>query len=172
MKKQELFIALKLLAYGRKPWTYESIAQSLNIGIASLHRSIKALAFADLFNSEYMCISCIAFEEFLLHGVKYVFPVKVGAVARGMLTAHSAPAFKGSFKANLQEAFVWPHNNSDDKGFLIEPLYPTAPEASLNDPELYKLLACVDVLRIGRAREKVIAVDLLKKVFNDYDKRP
>ncbi|MFH0918862.1 MAG: hypothetical protein V1913_00755 [Fibrobacterota bacterium] len=172
MKSQELFVALKLLAYGRKPWNYEEIAQSLKIGAASLHRSVKALTFAELFNNAYRCINSVALEEFLLHGVKYVFPVRVGAVVRGMLTAHSAPAFKASFKASPQDTYVWPHNNSDNRGFSVEPLYPAAAVASLNDPNLYKLLACVDVLRIGKAREKTIAIDLLKKAFVDYDKQP
>ncbi|MBL8027644.1 MAG: hypothetical protein JNL74_14580 [Fibrobacteres bacterium] len=172
MKSQELFVALKLLAYGRKPWIYEEIAQSLKIGVASLHRSVKALAYADLFNIEYMCINCAAFEEFLLHGVKYVFPAKPGAIVRGMPTAHSAPAFKSIFKASTQDFYVWPHNNFDNKGVSVEPLYSSAPEASLNDPKLYSLLACIDILRIGKAREKVIAINLLKKIFTEYDQRP
>ncbi|OGJ87065.1 MAG: hypothetical protein A2268_15255 [Candidatus Raymondbacteria bacterium RifOxyA12_full_50_37] len=172
MKPQEIFVALKLLAYGRKPWNYEEIAQSLKISPSNLHRSVKALAFSGLFIEEYKCLNNSLLEEFLLHGVKVVFPVKAGGVVRGMLTAHSAPAFKDSFKPNPQDAYVWPDANSENKGFSVEPLYKAAPAASSLDADLYGLLACVDVLRIGKARERNIAVELLKKAFADYGKLP
>ena len=172
MKPQEMLVALKLLAYGRKPWNYEDIAQSLGISPSNLHRSVKALAFAGLFIEEYKALNNPSLEEFLLHGAKYVFPVKVGGIVRGMLTSHSAPAFANSFNANPQDAYVWPDANSKDKGFSVAPIYKTAPEASRLDPKLYELLACLDALRIGRAREKNIAEGLLKKSFLNYGKLP
>lgn len=172
MKPQEIFIALKLLAFGRKPWSYEEIAQSLYISPSNLHRSVRALAFSGLFIPEYKCLNNSSLEEFLLHGVKYVFPVKTGGIVRGMLAAHSAPAFADSFKPNPQDTYVWPDANSENKGFSIEPLYKTAPAASLLDLKLYELLACADVLRIGRAREKNIAIEILDKTFLNYGKLP
>jgi hypothetical protein len=42
-------------------------------------------------------------------------------------------------------------------------LYVSVPEAVLKDEVLYELLALVDALRVGRAREKEIAVAELKK---------
>ena len=39
----------------------------------------------------------------------------------------------------------------------LEPLYKTAPAAALRDPTLYELLALVDAIRDGRARERKIA---------------
>jgi hypothetical protein len=42
-------------------------------------------------------------------------------------------------------------------GIALEPLYKTVPEASLRDPSLYELLALVDAIRDGRARERKIA---------------
>ena len=37
------------------------------------------------------------------------------------------------------------------------------PKAVLNDPDLYELLALVDVMRIGRARERRLAEQHLKR---------
>jgi hypothetical protein len=34
-------------------------------------------------------------EEFLIHGLKYVFPAYPGALVRGVPTAHSAEPLKG-----------------------------------------------------------------------------
>lgn len=39
----------------------------------------------------------------------------------------------------------------------FEPLHKTVPEAAAKDPVLYELLALIDGLRDGRARERQIA---------------
>jgi hypothetical protein len=44
------------------------------------------------------------------------------------------------------------------RGHSIIPLYPSVPEAALKDEKLHELLALTDALRVGRAREKEIAV--------------
>jgi hypothetical protein len=44
----------------------------------------------------------------------------------------------------------------------FSPLYKNVPEAARRDPKLYELLALVDAIRDGRAREREIAIDELK----------
>ena len=44
----------------------------------------------------------------------------------------------------------------------------TKPEAALQDDELYQLLVIADTLRLGRAREKEIAIEELSKYINRY----
>jgi len=39
----------------------------------------------------------------------------------------------------------------------VQPLHPGVPGAAQRDPVLYDLLALVDALRIGRARERALA---------------
>ncbi len=41
--------------------------------------------------------------------------------------------------------------------------YPSVPEAVLKDEKLYELLAITDAIRVGRTREKELAVEYLKK---------
>ena len=43
------------------------------------------------------------------------------------------------------------------------PLYNSVPEASLKDEKLHELLALIDALRVGRARERAI-VELKKRL--------
>jgi hypothetical protein len=43
------------------------------------------------------------------------------------------------------------------QGPAIQPLYPSVPGAARRLPELYDLLALVDALRTGRARERAMA---------------
>jgi hypothetical protein len=58
---------------------------------------------------------------------------------------------------------VWPHPEGDVRGEGFEPLYPSAVDAARRDGKLYECLALVDALRVGRAREKNLAIDLLAK---------
>jgi hypothetical protein len=43
----------------------------------------------------------------------------------------------------------------------IEPIYKTAPDAALQDPELYEFLALIDALQIGTSREQQFAKQYL-----------
>ena len=63
----------------------------------------------------------------------------------------------------LPNAIVWPHPEGEVRGESLEPLYPSVVEAARRDQELYECLALVDALRIGRARERKLAIDLLAK---------
>jgi hypothetical protein len=58
---------------------------------------------------------------------------------------------------------VWPDANGEYRGLEFAPLYRSAPQAAKRDPVLYELLALVDAVRGGRARERQIAGDELKK---------
>lgn len=50
------------------------------------------------------------------------------------------------------------------RGHGIAPLYSSVPEAAGQNDNLYELLALADALRIGRARERDLAVNELKKL--------
>ena len=52
------------------------------------------------------------------------------------------------------------------RGLGIEPLYPTAPGAALRNEKLYELLALVDALRAGRARERTFAEQRFMKILS------
>ena len=58
---------------------------------------------------------------------------------------------------------VWPHPEGDVRGEGLEPLYPSAVDAARRDGRLYECLALVDAIRVGRAREKALAIELLAK---------
>ena len=58
---------------------------------------------------------------------------------------------------------MWPDARGNNKGLEVSPLFKTVGHAVRRDPELYALLALVDAIRIGSARESNLAKDLLKK---------
>lgn len=59
--------------------------------------------------------------------------------------------------------YVWPYGKGTVRGESIEPLHPQVPEACLKDPMLYEYLALCDALRVGRTRERNIAIQELKR---------
>jgi hypothetical protein len=48
------------------------------------------------------------------------------------------------------------------RGESFGPLYKSAPKAARQDAQLYELLALVDAIRAGRARERRLAAEMLE----------
>ncbi len=96
-------------------------------------------------------------------GVQYVFPQQPGPIVRGMATAHSHPSMQHTFISDVK--FVWPYENGTEIGQAIEPFYEKQIKSSLEDDQLYLLLALIDMIWIGRAREVRLAKENLKKIF-------
>ena len=101
-----------------------------------------------------------AMAEFTLHGAKYAFPGVRLPQAVGVPTSHSAPAFAGKFAPGSSD-FVWPHPNGSVRGIGVEPLHPSVPFAAMQDAKLYEMLALFDALRVGKARERNMAMERL-----------
>ena len=98
-----------------------------------------------------------AVEEFLIYGLKYVFPAQRGEVTRGIPTAHAAPPLNRHFAPGADLPPVWPDPEGEVRGTSLDPLHKMVPAAVRKDPALYELLALVEALRDGRARERQLA---------------
>ena len=66
------------------------------------------------------------------------------------------------------ESYVWQNKKGSSRGSSIIPLYITVPEAVQKDAELYKLLVIADTLRIGKTREREVALRELDKYLKQY----
>ncbi|WP_295803568.1 hypothetical protein [uncultured Microbulbifer sp.] len=104
-----------------------------------------------------------ALYEFIVYGIRYVFPAKPGRLTRGVATAFAAPVLRDKLMSAGDLQPVWPDAIGDIKGLEVEPLFKSAVFASRKDPEMYALLALVDAIRIGQARERNLASDLLRQ---------
>ncbi|WP_181432102.1 MarR family transcriptional regulator [Pseudomonas jessenii] len=96
------------------------------------------------------------------HALKYFFPVKPGAMVRGIPTGFAAPALSKSIKSAGGLIPVWPDALGTERGQAIVPLYKTVPEAVKKDRILYHYLALADAIRLGGPRESGVAVNILK----------
>jgi len=96
-------------------------------------------------------------EEFLICCVKYVFPPVHGGPTRGIPTGYAAPPLLHQIVQPGKPPPVWPYSEGPVRGFELTPLYKSVPAAALKDQRLYELLALLDAIRDGRARERRLA---------------
>lgn len=160
LKPQDVVILLKLVVLGPRPWTYQRLAEELSMSQSEVHAGVRRAVAARLMNDATTAggrVNYLALREFLIHGVRYAYPPKRGALTRGMPTGYAAPPLNRVIAPSSDPPPVWPYAEGTVRGLSLEPLYPSVPAAALRDPKLYELLALVDALRDGRARERSIA---------------
>jgi len=159
LRPQDILVLAKLLTYrGRRP-PIAQLGIDLSISSSEVHAALKRLALSRLVSSDLDGNQPLlqAVEEFLVHGVKYAFPAKRGEVTRGVPTSYAALPLSKDIEPGSELAPVWPFPEGTLRGVSLEPLYKTAPHAALRDQSLYELLALIDALREGRARERKLA---------------
>ncbi len=171
LKPQELLVLLKASAHPARQFTFAALAQELSMSAAEVHASVKRATAAGLVNmrgkGDWSPVRS-ALQEFLVHGARYAFPAEAGPVKRGVPTAHGAEPLAGLLH-DPGDAPVWAHPEGSARGPSISPIYRTAPQAALADPGLHRLLALLDALRIGRARERELATKLLADALKPLD---
>jgi len=158
LKPQDVVVLAKLLTYSGKRPSMAQVGVDLALSPSEVHAALKRLAASHLVSEDFNESRPLleAAEEFLVHGVKYMFPAKRGEVTRGMLTSYAAPPLNAEIVGSDLPS-VWPSPEGEHRGAGLEPLYKTVPIAARRDPHLYEILALLDALRDGRARERRLA---------------
>lgn len=140
---------------------FAELSATIGLSVGECHNAVRRLAMAGLLvpNSRRPVTELLA--RFLAHGVPHAFPPMVGQPSIGVPSAHSASVFSG--KVASDERFVWPDADGTERGLALVPLFPRAAETAKRNPALYDLLAIVDALRVGSARERKVAEELLRE---------
>jgi hypothetical protein len=188
MKSQDIVVLLKLLSLqdqelktgadqlrseslGGDPYSVRNLEALLGISKTEIAQSIKrsiasGIARKDSRSNEPRPHRRNLFE-FLIHGLRFVFPARLGAIQRGLPTAFAAPMLKDLLVSGGTYDYVWPHAGGQQMGQTIDPLFKSVPDAALRDEQLYEYLALADAVRIGNQREVGLATDHLKsKILN------
>lgn len=160
MKPQDIVLLLKVIALNSDNWQQIPLAQSLKMSQSEVSQSVARSKYASLLDDSGKRVMRQALMDFLQYGMAVVFPVKPGAVVRGLPTAHSAAPLNKEISSG--EEYVWPYAKGQVRGHGIVPLYSSVPQAAMEDEKLYALLALADALRVGRAREKNLAIKEMK----------
>lgn len=187
MKSQDLVVLLKLAslqdegeqrdihlrtkAKGDDPYSARGLEAELGISKSEVNASIRrsldsGLAVRDRRNG-HPVPNRKNLYGFITHGLKFVFPVRPGAMMRGLPTAFAAPMLAGELIRGGQYDYVWPAADGEVMGQSVEPLFKSVPDAALKDLRLYEYLALVDAVRLGNPRESGLASQKLsERLFN------
>ena len=163
LKPHDIYVLLKLVSLGEFHWTYAGLSDSLFMSLSEVHAAIKRALVARLYDDLRRMPIRKALEEYLIHGVKYAYPPDRGGLTRGIPTSYAAPPLNQMVSSSDDLPPVWPDPEGNVRGMEFSPLHKSAPKAAAVDHKLYELLALVDAIRDGRARERDLAVREIQK---------
>ena len=154
----DLLVILKLAALGSPLAPARLVAKEIGLSESAVALSLHRLETRGLLveEGEHRRINKLALRRCLEQTVRWIAPAELGAAELGLLTAHSAPLLASRLIGD-DDPVVIPLPGGPARGRAVSPLHPLAPEAAARDPKLYGLLAIVDALRIGGAREREVA---------------
>lgn len=163
MRPQDLVILLKIFSLGEEEWLNKDLSNSLYISPSEISESLNRSVYAGLIGGDKKTIQKSALFGLMVYGLKYMFPVKAGTLAKGIPTGATAPILRDDFPN--ENTLVWPDPKMETRGLLIEPLYLKVVDAVKLDPMLYDLLALADTFRVGNEKEINRAKELLSNIF-------
>lgn len=157
LKPQDVMIILKIVAMHQRDWKYSEAALELSMSPSEVHAGVKRLKRCSLLTELRMNIGSreqrlhlpdiSSLKEFLRYGLRHVFPAQLTEPARGLPTSTGVEhLFVGLTERNFYKP-VWELQAGEYEGIGLKPLYPSAPQAAVNDFTLYELLALTDAIR-------------------------
>lgn len=162
MRPQDIVVLLKIIALERDDWYNAELALALQISPSEISEALNRCRIAGLMDATKRKVHRHALLEFLVYGLKYVFPALPATLVKGIPTAHSAPPLNQAI-AGGSDVYVWASAKGTHRGQAIMPLYKSVPDVAQNDLPFYELLAITDAMRVGSAREHKLAKEALEK---------
>ena len=157
LKSCDIAICLYLAQNGSAP--FSAIGRSVGVSTGQAFNGVTRLRRAGLLSQESADVAVERLIRFCVHGIPVAFAPAFGPTVLGIPTALSAPPFDGLIESAAPT--VWPDPTGTIRGEGLEPLYPGALLTAARSPKVYELLAIIDVLRVGQARERRLAEELL-----------
>lgn len=164
MRPQDIVILLKRISLHEKNISINEMSELLNISKSEISKAMERNRLAGLVSTDKKRVNKLALREFLIYGLKYVFPAQVGGSTRGIATAHSASPVN-LYITDGKENFVWEYYKGTKRGNSIIPLYDKIPKIVENQKELYEFLTIIDTFRVGKSREIEIAIRELDNLY-------
>jgi hypothetical protein len=162
-------LLLVRLAANPDPWTFRSLGDELQMDPAAVHRGVAHLKEAQLLDEDRQ-VNRANVEEFLVHALRFVLPARLGPVGRGVPTAWGRAPLRKQIAAGSEPSPVWPDPHGRVRGPVVAPVSDAAPKIAESDPELGQWLGLIDALRVGRARERKLAAnELRRRIWSDAE---
>jgi hypothetical protein len=158
LRPQDLVIALHLATGQVLP--QRAMSDALGLSQPEISNALRRLRAAHLLLQEGQEVILPNLLEFCIHGVRYAFAAEVGRPLRGIPTAAMVSPLKERISSE-DGLLVWPAPDGEERAPALEPLHTCVVHAARRDPKLYRMLALVDGIRIGKNRMRAIAAELL-----------
>lgn len=154
---------MKLAVHEDEAASVRRLEDELGLSKSAVANSLHRLARLGLLRVEGRTrrVNKLRLRDCLEHAVRWIAPAEVGEFVLGLPTAHSAGALADKLRGD-DDPVVMPLPEGPVRGRVVTPIHPLAPAAAAKDPKLYKLLAAVDALRMGRARDRKLAAEELR----------
>ncbi len=136
------------------------LAAALRISLGRVNKALQFCAQAQLYDPAFRRVQRVHLLEVLQSGLRFIYPATPGETVGGVATAVSAPPLMDLLGPG-SNTYVWPHESGNATGQAIAPLIPGVVHAARNHPRFYEYMALVDALRVGRARERTQAREIL-----------
>ena len=137
--------------------------------IGECHNAIRRLRASGLVNVDRRSVEREPLIRFLDAGVRVAFPPTIGGETVGVATAFVSSARPDDPSAGplahdhpVAAEFVWPLAGAVTRGQALAPLHPRVALLASTNRELWNLLAMVDLIRVGGAREHREALERLR----------
>lgn len=164
LRPVDIPVLLFLTLPGESSSSFQRLAGQMYLSASEVHNSFQRSRRSGFFSHRGpKDVNRSALFEFLEHGLRYTFPAERGDLTRGIPTAYAAEPLRSIFQPGDDPPPIWPYLEGTVRGYSFEPLYKHAAKAALENQSFYELLALTDVLRDGRAREKKVALEELRK---------
>lgn len=143
----------------------------LQLPVSELESSLERLLRSGLISMSSrfgLRIHRSAMSGIACHALRYFFPVKpcYRRIGLGMPTAHSGPALSKRLYSAGDHPAIWICEEGQVEGYSIDPIHPLAPKAAVADPIFHALLSIVDSLRVGGARERGVATQVMLEMLD------
>jgi hypothetical protein len=162
LREMDVVVLLGLLQCTGGDWTVRSLATDLGLPSASVQRSLDRLAATPVFDARRRRVSLGATDELFDHALRYLAPATAGGETRGLATSWAALPLSEHLARGNELPPVWPDPHGDVRGLELAPLHPAVVSLARANSQMYELLALVDALRMGEARTRGLAVELLR----------
>lgn len=161
VRESDIYVLAGLLVHDGD-WSYRALADRLHVPHAVVQRALSRTGDAGLYSASRRRVHLPHFEEFAIHALRFLAPGRLGALVRGVPAAWAAAPMNRAISSSDQEPPpVWPYAHGRVRGQALKPLHRAAPKAVEEWPDLGEILTLLDSLRVGDARVRNVAGDLL-----------
>jgi hypothetical protein len=133
----------------------------------TIQRSLARLDETPVYDAARRRVNRSATADFFEHALPFVAPGSLGAPTRGVPTAWAAAPLSRAIEEAGDLPPVWPSAEGELRGREVQPVHPAAVSFVKSDPWMYEMLALVDGIRVGDARVRGVAKELLRERLAD-----